>query len=170
MASLIEELISTLDLENSEYEKLLKLSKEKTPIIIEGNIEKLNEIVALEQQHTDKITALENKRIEVVADIATVLNKDVNTLTVRHIIDLLKGQDKEQNMLASVHDKLKLTLNDMVVVNDINKQLLEESLELVDFNINFINGLNRMPETANYTKEAYNRSSGIISSRFDAKN
>lgn len=170
MASLIEELIRTLDLENSEYEKLLKLSKEKTPIIIEGNIEKLNEMVALEQQHTDRITALENKRIEVVTDIATVLNKDVNTLTVRHIIDLLKGQDKEQNMLAAVHDKLKLTLNDMVVINDINKQLLEESLELVDFNINFINGLSQMPEMANYTKGAYNSSSGIVNSRFDAKN
>lgn len=170
MASLIEELISTLDSENSEYEELLKLSKDKTPIIIEGNIEKLNELVALEQKHTDRIAVLEKKRTEVVTDIATVLNKDVNTLTVRHIIDLLKGQNKEQNMLAAAHDKLKHTLDDMVVINEINKQLIEESLELVDFNINFINGLSQMPETANYTKGANNSSSGIVNSRFDAKN
>lgn len=170
MASLIEELIHTLESENSEYEKLLKLSKDKTPIIIEGNTEKLREIVAHEQEHTDKIATLEKKRTEVVSDIATVLNKDVNTLTVKHIISLLKGQDKEQNMLAEVHDKLKLTLNDMVVINEINKQLIEESLELVEFNINYLNGLGQMPEMANYTKSAYNSSSGIVNSRFDAKN
>ncbi|MBQ3584325.1 MAG: flagellar protein FlgN [Lachnospiraceae bacterium] len=170
MASLIEELISTLDLENKEYEQLLQLSKEKTQIIIEGDVGKLNEIVALEQVHTDKIAALEGRRTEVVTDIATVLNKDVETLTVRNITELLKGQDKEQKALAAVHDKLKLTLNDMVVINDINKQLIEESLELINFNINYINGLNQMPEMANYTKGAYNSPNNIVNSRFDAKN
>lgn len=170
MASLIEELINTLDAENTEYVELVKVSKEKTSVIIKGDVKRLNEMVAMEQIHTDKLTALENKRIEVINDISTVLNRDVNTLTVRHIIDLLKGQDKEQQKLAEVHDRLKLTLNDMVVVNNINKQLLEESLELVDFNINYINGLNQMPETANYTRGAYNSSSGVINSRFDAKN
>lgn len=170
MASLIEELISTLDLENKEYEQLLQLSKEKTQIIIEGDVGKLNEIVALEQVHTDKIAALEGRRTEVVTDIATVLNKDVETLTVRSITELLKGQDKEQKALAAVHDKLKLTLNDMVVINDINKQLIEESLELINFNINYINGLNQMPEMANYTKGAYNSPNNIVNSRFEAKN
>ena len=170
MASLIEELISTLDLENKEYEQLLQLSKEKTQIIIEGDVGKLNEIVALEQVHTDKIAALEGRRTEVVTDIATVLNKDVETLTVRSITELLKGQDKEQKALAAVHDKLKLTLNDMVVINDIKKQLIEESLELINFNINYINGLNQMPEMANYTKGAYNSPNNIVNSRFDAKN
>ena len=170
MASLIEELINTLESENTEYVELVKISKEKTSVIIKGDVKRLNEMVAMEQIHTDKLTALENKRIEVINDISTVLNRDVNTLTVRHIIDLLKGQDKEQQKLAEVHDRLKLTLNDMVVVNNINKQLLEESLELVDFNINYINGLNQMPETANYTRGAYNSGSGVINSRFDAKN
>lgn len=170
MASLIEELINTLDKENTEYTELIKLSKEKTSVIIKGDVAKLNEMTALEQVHTDKIVALERKRTDIVNDIATVLNKDVDTLTVKHIVDLLKGQDKEQEMLSDVHDKLKLTLNDMVVINDINKQLIQESLELVDFNINYINGLNQMPETANYTRGAYNSGSGVVNSRFDAKN
>ena len=89
MASLIEELIDTLDLENNEYTELLELSKQKTPIIINGEIEVLNNITAKEQEHTDKIAALENKRTQVVEDIATVLNMDVKTITVKKIIDLL---------------------------------------------------------------------------------
>ncbi len=169
MASLIEELINTLDLENSEYEELLKLSKEKTPVIIKGDVMVLNEMVAREQLHTDRLAVLENKRTQVVKDIATVLNKDVNKITIKDIIDLLKGQDKEQEALADVYDKLKMTLNDMVVINDINKQLIEESLELVDFNINLINSINQFPETANYTKNA-NNASTFSNSSFDAKN
>ena len=169
MASLIEELIDTLDLENNEYTELLELSKQKTPIIINGEIEVLNNITAKEQEHTDKIAALENKRTQVVEDIATVLNMDVKTITVKKIIDLLNGQEKEQNALAEVHDKLKMTLNDMAVINDMNKQLIQESLELVDFDINFLNSLNQYPETANYNRNAYNAPT-YANSTFDAKN
>lgn len=171
MASLIENLITTLQSEYEEYEKLLVLSKEKTPIIIKGDLEALTDIVAKEQVHTDKLAVLEQKRIEVVNDIATVLSKDASTLTIRNIIELLKGQTKEQDALAHIHDKLKSTLDDMVVVNNVNKQFIEESLELVNFNINYINGLNQMPETANYTKNAYSSGNyGMVNSRFDAKN
>lgn len=170
MASLIEELIDTLDKENTEYTELVKISKEKTSVIIKDDVAKLNEITTLEQIHTDRLASLEKKREDVVKDIATVLNKDVEKLTIKNIVNLLKGQDKEQNMLSDVHDKLKNTLAQVVAINDINKQLIQESLELVDFNINYINGLNQMPETANYTREAYNSGSGLVNSRFDAKN
>ena len=169
MASLIEVLINTLESENSEYEILLKLSKEKTPIIIEGNIDRLREIVAMEQVHTDKIVALEKKRTEAVKDIATVLNKDVKTLTVKTIIGLLKGQDEAQNKLSTAHDKLKRTLNDMVVVNEINRELVQDSLDFIEFNINFLSGISQMPETANYSNKAYNVE-GFARPNFDAKN
>lgn len=169
MASLIEVLINTLESENSEYEILLNLSKEKTPVIIKGDIKQLREMVAMEQEHTDKIVALEGKRIEAVKDIATVLNKDVNTLTVKTIIGLLKGQDEVQNKLSAVHDKLKRTLNDMVVVNEINRELVQDSLEFIEFNINYLNGISQMPETANYSNKAYNVES-YSRPNFDAKN
>ena len=170
MASLIEDLINTLDLENEEYKELLKLSNEKTSVIIKGDVKALNDMIAMEQKHTDMLAALESKRIQVVKDIATVLNRDVDTLTVKEIIRLLKGQDSVQKQLSQVHDRLKITLNDMVVINEINSQLIEESLELVNFNINYINSINQMPETANYNKNAYNSSMSFQNSHFDAKN
>ena len=49
MASLVENLIDLLEQENSEYEKLLELSMKKTPVIIEGDISKLEEITDEEQ-------------------------------------------------------------------------------------------------------------------------
>ena len=55
MASLIETLIDVLDKENTEYQGLLKLSEEKTTAIVNGNVERLQEILGLEQRSIDKI-------------------------------------------------------------------------------------------------------------------
>lgn len=169
MASLIDELIVTLDNENTEYEALRKLSSEKTGIIIKDDLDGLSRIIAKEQVHLDKITNLEKKRIEVINDIAIVLNRDVDTLTVKGIVDLLEGQKEEQQRLARVHDKLKKTLRNVEVLNETNKGLIEEALEFINFNINYINGLSQIPETANYTKDAYNQGQMGIAT-FDTKN
>lgn len=168
MASLIDELIEVLDRENDEYEMLLNLSKEKTGKIIENNLTELQYIVAQEQGHVEKLNQLEQKREEVVKSIAVVLNKDVSILTVKHIVELLKGQKTEQRKLSIVHDKLRSTLNDMVVVNDMNQSLIKESLEMLEFNMNLMNNIYQGPEVANYSKDAYNVEMGG-STGFDTK-
>ncbi|MDD6858101.1 MAG: flagellar protein FlgN [Lachnospiraceae bacterium] len=169
MASLIEELITTLKEETVEYEALLGLSTEKTGIIVRDDIQNLNEMVAKEQSHLDRIANLEKKRTEVMKDIAIVLNKDVNTLTVKGISELLEGQKKEQQELSQTRDKLKKLLTGVEAVNEMNKGLIEEALEMINFNINYINGLSQLPETANYTRDAYNQNQMGLST-FDAKN
>lgn len=169
MASLIEELITTLKEETAEYEALLELSTEKTGIIVRDDIQNLNEMVAKEQSHLDRIANLEKKRTEVMKDIAIVLNKDVNTLTVKGISELLEGQKKEQQELSQTRDKLKKLLTGVEAVNEMNKGLIEEALEMINFNINYINGLSQLPETANYTRDAYNQNQMGLST-FDAKN
>ena len=99
MASLIETLVNTLEKENDEYVKLFEISKQKTPIIVKGDIDALRDIVAKEQYLADNIAALEHTRTETVKDIAVVLNKDADTLTIRDIINLLKEQDAIQQRL-----------------------------------------------------------------------
>lgn len=170
MASLIEVLINTLNAENDEYVKLLEISKRKTPILVKGEVEALREIVAEEQMHVDKVANLEKKRIEAVNDIATVLNKDGDKLTVVDIIDMLKGQDEVQNQLMEAHAKIKATLNDVVTLNEINKNLIKESLEMVEFNINLINSFKKAPEVNTYTKGAYSVNAYTEPPKFDTKN
>ena len=73
MASLIETLIDVLDKENTEYQGLLKLSEEKTTAIVNGNVERLQEILGLEQRSIDKINKLDAFRDENVGDICLSL-------------------------------------------------------------------------------------------------
>ena len=170
MASLIEELINVLEKENTEYEGLLELSLEKTGIIIRADVEQLSRMIEKEQLVVDRIIALEKKRTEVSNDIANVLNKDVKTLTLSRLIELLSSQTKERNALASIHDRLSLTMKRMVEVNERNQALLKESMVMLQFEMNIVQGLRRGPETNNYGKDAYRSGNYTLPSRsFDAK-
>ena len=170
MASLIEELITTLDKENTEYESLLELSLEKTGIIIKNDVDALSKMVEREELVVERIIALENKRTEVSKDIANVLNKDVKTLTLTRLIELLSSQPDEKAALERVHDRLSSTMKRMVEVNDRNKALLGEAMESLEFEMNLVQSMRRGPETNNYGQNAYMSGNYTLPNRsFDAK-
>lgn len=157
MASLIDELIDTLEKENAAYQELQELSVQKTGIIVKGDIQALHDIVEKEQiLMTDKVQPLEKKRQECTNDIATVINRKPEELTLSRLTELMSGQPDTQKRLCEIHDKLHDTMAQMKKVNDMNKVLLQESLELVQFDINLMNGMRQAPLTANYDRHAYN--------------
>ncbi len=169
MASLIDELIDVLDKEEKEYQDLILLSREKTPVIVKGDLERLQKITEAEQYVVGKVAKLEKKRVEVAKDIAIVLGRDEESLKVREIADLLQSQPTEQGRLIEVYERLKATLQEMTTVNEINKELIRESLEFIDFNLNLVKGVYQEPGTGNYTKDAYNSTTLSEPGVFDAK-
>ena len=118
MASLMENLITVLEQESSEYEGLLDLSQKKTPVIVSGNLEQLQKITDDEQELVGRINSLDKKRMEVTADIANVLNRDVNTLKLTNLIDMLAARPAEQGKLAAAHDRLKAAVRGLQRTND----------------------------------------------------
>lgn len=171
MASLIENLISVLEQENSEYEILLELSRKKTPVIVKGDIPRLQEITDEEQKVIDRIHHLEVKREEHIRDIANVINRDVEELKLENLIQLLGRSPEDQKRLSEIHEKLRATLSQMQNVNAQNRELLTGALEMVEFDLNLLQSLRRAPETANYNKGAYSAGSviGTYAGGFDAK-
>ncbi len=154
MASLMQVLIDTLDKEEKEYVALLDLSKKKTPIIIEGDVEKLQAITDEEQIVVDRLASLDKQREETMNDIAEVINKDVKTLKLSYLIDMLDKRPKEREALARIHDRLKAAVGELRLVNDQNKVLIEQSLDIVNFNLNLVKSMRQAPETGNYTRNA----------------
>lgn len=156
MASLMENLIEVLDKESREYESLLGLSMKKTPVIVSGNLEELAKITEEEQIVVSVISNLDNKRQELFADIANVINRDVKTLMLADLVDLLAQRPQEQQKLAKVHDRLKTVVHEVERVNNQNRMLIENALEMVEFDMNMLQAMKTAPETANYNKGAYN--------------
>lgn len=156
MAGLIDELMNTLEKEIEEYQQLLELSMQKTGIIIKGNIAELQEMVEKEQEIVERINLLEKKRIENTNDVAIVISRPAESLTLTRLTELMESQPEVKRRLQRIHDGLQDTLGRMARVNDMNKGLLQESLDLVNFDITLMNSLKQAPITANYDKSAYN--------------
>lgn len=171
MASLMENLIEILDQESTEYEGLLALSQKKTPIIVSGNLEDLQNITDEEQDLVVRINHLEKRRMEATKDIANVLNRDVESLKLSNLIEMLAGRPVEQGKLAAAHDRLRAAVRGLQRVNEQNKELLANALEMVEFEMTLLQAAKAAPETANYNRGAYNSGDtmGVVSGGFDAK-
>jgi len=167
----MEELINTLEQESEEYERLLSLSLRKTPVIVSADLEALASITDEEQAILSRLAHAEKKREVCMKDIANVVNRDVESLKLGDLITMLSSRPQEQKRLAVIHDRLSDTIRQMRRSNEQNKQLIESSLELVQFDMNVIQAMKAAPETANYTRNAYASGDvmGVSSGRFDSK-
>jgi len=105
-----------------------------------------------------------------MSDIKTVLGKKNEDLNLKALIEMLKGQEKEQKTLAQLHDKLKQTVKYLVEINNRNRTLIEQSLEMIDFNMNFLQSLKMSPGNNTYNKFASQEYDEIPGTgMFDAK-
>lgn len=170
MASLIENLITILEQESELYEQLIKESMDKTPVIVSNDLQRLSEANDREQRIVDEITSISHKRNQALGEIATVLGKDADTITVSEVIELMAKQPEFQHPLIAVRDKMLKQADLLRQVNVHNQNLLKESLEMTEYSINLMQSMNQAPETANYNKGSYSGATlGGAHSSFDAK-
>ncbi len=167
----MENLIDVLDSENAHYEKLVTLAESKTPVIVAGDIENLGKIMDEEQEIVGRIQGMEKKRDKFLADIANVVNRDVKTLKLIDLIQMLESMPDQKQKLEDVQQRLRKTIDKLKETNGKNQLLLSERLDMVSFNLNMIRAMKSAPQTANYSKDAYTngQSLGILHGGFDAK-
>lgn len=170
MASLIEELVMVLKQEEEIYKSLLPVVEQKTQIIIRNDLTALQKITEQEQFAVERINALEHKRDEVIVNMGIVLSRDPRTLTLKKLIGLLDRQPKEQKELTLLHDSLTMILKKLSDANLRNQSLIEQSLEMIEFNMNLIQSTRMSPGSGNYTKNAYESSASVgQTGMFDAR-
>lgn len=169
MASLMDNLVEVLEEENTQYEKLVELSKEKKQAIIKADIRTLEEITEKEQEVTSFLRNLDIRRDEVLKDMSDVLGKDFKEMTITRLIGYLDQQPKEQERLSQIRAKILATGNEMQEWNKRNEKLLNQALEMVEFDLTLFKSMRQAPETANYNKDACNTGDLLGSSGFDAK-
>ena len=156
MASLMNELLEVLENEEAGYRELVEASTRKKEVIIKAEI-------------AGKIKNIENKRISIMEDIANVLNRKPEDLTVDALLEILANQPKEQEQLAKIRLQLKDTLTEMKNINEQNQTLVNQAMELVEFDMALLKSMRQAPETANYNRQAYNTGELLGSGGFDAK-
>jgi len=169
LASLMDELLGVLRQEKQGYINLTELSEEKRVSIIQGNVDTLDSISSKEQEVTSELKNLENKRVNILKDMAVVLGKDDEDITISKMIEMLERQPGEQAKLIQAKDELVACASKMQIANQQNEILLRHAMEMVEFDLTLLKSLKQAPETANYDKNAYNTGEILGNSGFDTK-
>ncbi|WP_250278449.1 flagellar protein FlgN [[Clostridium] colinum] len=138
MASLIKELIDTLEEQNNIYQSLLDIASKKKVSIIENDISTLQQFIKQENLLVGKNQKLEKKRIEIFNDMSMVLGKS-NDLSLKDIIDTINGQEGHKE-LTLIREKIIDVLPKLKTINDQNQELIKMSMDYIDFSINVIRG------------------------------
>ena len=82
-----------------------------------------------------------------------VLNKKLPELTLPNLIRLLDRQPDEQETLKEIHKELTDVLKRLSEVNGHNRNLIEQSLEMISYNMNLLQSTRIVPGN-NYTRNA----------------
>lgn len=131
-------------------DKLLKLHKslyqiavEKTEVLKKGDLEALNSLMKNEQSHISAIQMVEKERVKLMQELLPGKKE----ATLQECLTLFTGSEKED--LEDLQEGLTNQLLELKTVNDLNQQLLEQSLQLVSLNIDLL-----VPNNpANYSKD-----------------
>ncbi len=169
MAGLLDELIATLAEELKIYSELIPIAESKTAVIIKNDVVALEGITGEEEKVVEKITGLEKKRGDIMKNMRVVLNQEKSELRLPELIELLSGQPESQQELRRLQKELKDTLDRVKTINDHNSKLIQESLEINEFQLNIFRSTKSYYGN-NYTKSAGQYSGSMLSSgSFDTK-
>ncbi len=169
MASLVEELVVLLREENEDYRKLVEYGHRKRQILIDADVAELEKLTALEQAASDRLVAMGSRQAGLLNDIAIVLGKEKDQMTVTRLIAGLDSQPKIQAKLTEARDTLIESVDELKEINSINSVLLTQAIEMAEFDITLLKSMRQAPETANYGRDAYSTGAILGSSGFDAK-
>ncbi len=162
MIKLIDELVEALDKECDIYSELSEIADRKKQIIIDGKIKELDKITIKEQGLSMTLVRLENIRGKIVDKLMAELNL-TNIETISELISKLDIDSK--NRLNKSKDRLIGAISDIKNKNDLNGELIKQSLKYIDFNIGLLAGL----EEDNKYKPSGENPDTIQKSIFDVK-
>jgi len=130
----IERLFDILGKEFQIYSDLLKMSADKTSIIVEGKVTELEEMVKSEQSLVLQIEKLEDEREELIDELAEEMKINASEITMS---ELMKKLDKDSAAkLAEYQKNMMDTLNELKRSNDLNSKLIQNSIDYINFSIN----------------------------------
>jgi flagellar biosynthesis/type III secretory pathway chaperone len=137
MAGMIDQLVDVMKQQTERHNELYGLSLEEKDALIQNDIETLQNLVNLKNMVISQNNRLEKQRISLVKDIAEVMgHKITDELALSDVIEILKDQPTEQEKLREAGTALRESVNKLKEINDLNKTLLESSLEFVEYSLN----------------------------------
>lgn len=139
MAGLINQLIDIFESQIQIFSAILETSYAKKDAIIKNDIENLKKVTDEENLLVGKNSKIEKIKTQLYKDIAFVLNKKDEDINLTKLIELTREQE-ECKKLIEIKEETEKVLKEMKKINDQNQDLINISLEHIDFTMNFLRG------------------------------
>ncbi len=154
MDGLFADLVAILRQEIAHYRHLLALVRRERGRIIKGELAGLSDVVRRKEAVTRELAQLEVSRVSVLDRLASELGEPVSGLTLARVARQAPGEAGES--LTALIDEFRGVIGRLVAANDVNRKLLDRSLEFVQGSL----ALFRTVVTANPTYGASGRLEG----------
>lgn len=128
-----QELQKLLIEELKALESLRDLAFEKTDIITSNNIEELGKIIGVEEDLINKIGLLERARIDLFDTWGVAVDLPISLVIER----VPEGKEA----LLDISNNMGQVIQELNLRNTLNKDLIQENLDWIDFNMNLIRSI-----------------------------
>ncbi|WP_350344125.1 flagellar protein FlgN [Proteinivorax tanatarense] len=152
----LDKMLDKLEEQISLYGKLLKITEKKRDTLVQNAMEQLEEVVEIETKLVKEIADVEQERYSLQKQLAGQMNVPVEEVDTDKLVPLLNPEQKQRMDKAT--DDLRKSLSELSMLNQTNKKLLEQSLQMVQYSINYIAGEQNSEKT--YSKKPNKKRSG----------
>lgn len=133
----IAKIIDTLQQQHKLYQQLLELEVSKKPLILVNDVVQLNVVTQKEKILTGQAELLEQNRMLMTARYFIDIGFRYRSGLLSDLIKSVSNSEEKQ-MLMDMHDTLTGVLLELKQVNSLNQQLIQQSLEFIDFSIDLM--------------------------------
>ncbi len=135
MSKMIDQLILALKKEQEIYDEIIVLSKEKQTAIVNNDLTEIQKIMEKEKTYSISLVKLEQIRSKMLNQLV----KEYDLVEINALTDLYPFMtDHEVRNIDGIKTRLMNTVKILGQKNDLNRQLLEQSIEQVQFDLNLI--------------------------------
>jgi flagellar biosynthesis/type III secretory pathway chaperone len=132
--------IDVLESLNSVYTDMLELAESKRQAIIDNDVDGIVQLMTRESKGVKTIEQLETKRKEIVNSFLQSRGiKSQLELTMTELARLVFDQD-EKASLIQIQTRLSHTLSQLKDKNNLNQQLMKQSLDFIDLSLDLLTG------------------------------
>lgn len=130
MVTFKEELMRILEEQLDILANLDRAAVEKTELIIDNDVDRLNEMITKEEKLIDKIASLELEREHLLDSWGITKGMPLST-----IISEMPGEKKDIEILGEKLSNILISIDEK---NKTNNFLIKDSLEWIEFNLNLM--------------------------------
>lgn len=149
MSKLVEQLLLVLNKEQEIYDEIILMSREKQDAIVTSKIDILEGIVKREKTYSISLIKLEEIRSKVLDQLV----KEYDLVEIDSLTDLYPHMSKSELVrVDAIKTRLVKTVGVLSEKNELNKKLLEQSLEQINYDFSILTMVG--DGSVNYTGDA----------------